>query len=126
MGPTSACKTTIGRLFVENIPTIKYDGDKIQLFYGDKRGFRSKDRLRAVSSCAYLANKAVVAGLSVVASALTANVDPRAYIRENVPNLFLAYDGYALRLTHISTCSTTAARCDKQDFTSMINNRNKP
>lgn len=96
MGPTSAGKTTTGRLFVDNmrdagIPAIHYDGDEIRSFFGDTLGFRPEDRLRAVSTCAHLASKAAEAGLNVVVSALTANDDARAFVRENVPNLVLGY-----------------------------------
>ena len=96
MGPTSAGKTTTGRLFVDDmratgIPAIHYDGDEIRSFFGDALGFRPEDRLRAVSTCAHLANKAAEAGLNVVVSALTANDDARTYIRKNVPNLVLTY-----------------------------------
>ncbi len=96
MGPTSAGKTTIGKLFVEDmraadIPSIHYDGDEIRSFFGDALGFRPKDRLRAVSTCAHLAITAAEAGLNVVVSALTANDDARDYIKENVPNLVLTY-----------------------------------
>ena len=96
MGPTSAGKTTTGRLFVDdmraaNIPAIHYDGDEIRSFFGETLGFRPEDRLRAVSTCAYLASKASDAGLNVVVSALTANDDARAYVKENIPNLMLAY-----------------------------------
>ncbi|NQU56710.1 MAG: adenylyl-sulfate kinase [Rhodospirillales bacterium] len=96
MGPTSAGKTTTGKRFVEemraaNIPSIHYDGDEIRSFFGDTLGFRPEDRLRAVSTCAHLANKAAEAGLNVVVSALTANDDARAYIKENVPGLVLTY-----------------------------------
>lgn len=96
IGPTSAGKTTIGKSFVEDmrtadIPSIHYDGDEIRSFFGDALGFRSEDRLRAVSTCAHLAIKAAEAGLNVVVSALTANDDARNYIKENVPNLVLTY-----------------------------------
>ncbi|MDC0189701.1 adenylyl-sulfate kinase [Rhodospirillales bacterium] len=96
MGPTSAGKTTTGKLFAdkmreESIPTIHYDGDEIRAFFGKDFGFRKEDRLRAVSVCAHLANKASDAGLNVVISALTANEDAREYIRKNVPNLVLTY-----------------------------------
>ena len=89
MGPTSAGKTTIGKLFVEDmrtsdIPSIHYDGDEIRSFFGDALGFRPEDRLRAVSTCAHLAITAAEAGLNVVVSALTANDDARNYIKENV------------------------------------------
>ena len=36
------------------------------------------------------------------------------------------YDGQGYRLAHIPTGSTTAAGCDKQDFGSMIRQRNTP
>jgi len=36
------------------------------------------------------------------------------------------YDGQGYRLAHIPTGSTTATECDKQDFGSMIRNRNTP
>lgn len=96
MGPTSAGKTTIGRLFVEEMraadsPAIHYDGDEIRSFFGKMLGFRPEDRLRAVSICAHLANKASEAGLNVVVSALTANDDARVFIRENIPNLVITY-----------------------------------
>ncbi len=96
MGPTSAGKTTIGKLFVEDmraadISSIHYDGDEIRSFFGDALGFRPEDRLRAVSTCAHLAITAAEAGLNVVVSALTANDDARNYIKENVPNLVVAY-----------------------------------
>ncbi len=88
MGPTSAGKTTIGKLFVEDmraadIPSIHYDGDEIRSFFGDALGFRPEDRLRAVSTCVHPAITATEAGLNVVVSALTANDDARNYIKEN-------------------------------------------
>lgn len=96
MGPTSAGKTTIGRLFVAHIrnagtPAIHFDGNEVRHFFGSALGFQPEDRLRAVSTCAYLANKSAEAGLNVVVSALTANEDARKYVRENVRNLTLAY-----------------------------------
>jgi len=96
MGPTSAGKTTIGRLFVEEmrateIPAIHYDGDEIRAFFGDTLGFRPEERLRAVSTCAQLGKKANDAGLNVVISALTAHDDSRSYIKNNVPNLVVTY-----------------------------------
>ena len=96
MGPTSAGKTTIGRLFVEDmrttqIPAIHYDGDEIRAFFGETLGFRPEERLRAVSTCAQLGKKANEAGLNVVISALTANADSRSYIKNNVPNLVITY-----------------------------------
>ena len=92
MGPTSAGKTTIGRLFVDHIrkagtSAIHYDGNEIRDFFGPSLGFQPEDRLRAVSTCAYLANKSAEAGLNVVVSALTANNDARRYVRKNVHNL---------------------------------------
>ena len=96
MGPTSAGKTSIGRLFVEDmrtaqIPAIHYDGDEIRSFFGKTLGFEAQDRLRAVSICAHLANKASDAGLNSVVSALTANDDARDYISNNVSNIILIY-----------------------------------
>ena len=96
LGPTSSGKTTIGKMLVEemritNIPAIHYDGDEIRSFFGKTLGFEARDRLRAVSICAHLANKASDAGLNVVVSALTANDDARDYIVNNVPNLIRIY-----------------------------------
>lgn len=96
MGPTSAGKTTIGGLLVEtlrsaNYPAIQYDGDEIRSFFNDTLGFKPEDRLRAVATCAHLASKSSIAGLNTVVSALTANDDARAFIRKNIPNLFLVY-----------------------------------
>ena len=96
MGPTSAGKTTTGRHFVEdmrasNIPAIHYDGDEIRAFFGSTLGFKTEDRLRAVTTCAHLANKANEAGLNVAVSALTANENSRDYIKTNVPNIVIAY-----------------------------------
>ena len=96
LGPTSSGKTTIGKMLVQemritNIPAIHYDGDEIRSFFGTTLGFEARDRLRAVSICAHLANKASDAGLNVVVSALTANDDARDYIAKNVPNLIRIY-----------------------------------
>ena len=96
MGPTSAGKTTIGKLFVDHIrtagtPAIHFDGNEVRDFFGSSLGFRQEDRLRAVSTCAYLANKSAEAGLNVVVSALTANDDARQFVRKNVHNLVLSY-----------------------------------
>jgi adenylylsulfate kinase len=96
MGPTSAGKTTIGRLFVDHIrkagmPAIHFDGNEVRDFFGSSLGFQPEDRLRAVSTCAYLANKSAEAGLNVVVSALTANEDARQFVRKNVRNLVLSY-----------------------------------
>ena len=74
-----------------NIPTIHYDGDEIRSFFGKTLGFEAQDRLRAVSICAHLANKASDAGLNTVVSALTANDDARDYISNNVSNIILIY-----------------------------------
>ena len=96
LGPTSSGKTTIGKMLVkemraESIPAIHYDGDEIRSFFGKTLGFEARDRLRAVSICAHLANKASDAGLNVVVSALTANDDARDYISGNVSNIILIY-----------------------------------
>jgi adenylylsulfate kinase len=96
LGPTSAGKTTIGKLYVEmlrakGLVALHYDGDEIRGFFGSNLGFRPEDRLRAVSVCAHLAGKAAEAGVAVVVSALTANEDARAYIREHIKNLILVY-----------------------------------
>ena len=89
LGPTSSGKTTIGKMLVDemrakNIPAIHYDGDEIRSFFGKTLGFEAQERLRAVSICAHLANKASDAGLNSVVSALTANDDARDYISNNV------------------------------------------
>ena len=96
LGPTSSGKTTIGKMLVQemritNIPAIHYDGDEIRSFFGKTLGFEAQDRLRAVSICAHLANKATDAGLNTVVSALTANDDARDYISDNVSNIILIY-----------------------------------
>ena len=52
---------------------------------------KPRSRLRAVSICAHLANKASDAGLNSVVSALTANDDARDYISDNVSNIILIY-----------------------------------
>ena len=96
LGPTSSGKTTIGKMLVKemrdnNIPAIHYDGDEIRSFFGKTLGFEAQDRLRAVSICAHLANKASDAGLNSVVSALTANDDARDYISNNVSNIILIY-----------------------------------
>ena len=96
MGPTSAGKTTIGRLSVgvlrsADIPAIHYDGDEIQSFFGEALGFRPKGPSAYGFDMCHLAIKAVEARLNVVVSALTANDDARVFIRENIPNLVLTY-----------------------------------
>ena len=96
MGPMSAGKTTIGKLFVDHIrkagvPAIHYDGNEIRDFYGPSLGYQPEDRLRTATTCVYLANKSAEAGLNVVVSALTANDDARRLVRENVRNLVLSY-----------------------------------
>ena len=74
-----------------NISAIHYDGDEIRSFFGKTLGFDAQDRLRAVSICAHLANKAFDAGLNVLVSALTANEDARDYIFKSVSNIILIY-----------------------------------
>jgi len=96
MGPTSAGKTTIGSLLTEelrasDLPAIHYDGDEIRSFFNNNLGFRAEDRLQAVSVCVHLANKATNAGVNAIVSALTANEDARAYVRNKIPNLVLVY-----------------------------------
>ena len=96
MGPTSAGKTTVGKLFVDHMreagtPAIQYDGNEVRNFFGPTMGFQPEDRLRAVSTCVHLANTATKAGLNVVVSALTAKDDAREYVRENIRNLTLVY-----------------------------------
>ena len=96
LGPTSAGKTTIGKLYVDmaranGVAALHYDGDEVRGFFGGDLGFRPEDRLRAVSICTHVAEKAAEAGIEVVVSALTANDDARAYIREQIKDLALIY-----------------------------------
>ena len=47
LGPSSAGKTTIGKMLVEemritNIPAIHYDGDEIRSFFGKTLGFEAQ------------------------------------------------------------------------------------
>ena len=64
---------------------------KSDLFLTRHLVLKPRSRLRAVSICAHLANKASDAGLNVVVSALTANDDARDYISDNVSNIILIY-----------------------------------
>jgi adenylylsulfate kinase len=96
LGPTSSGKTTIGRVFVDrmrelDVPAIHYDGNEIRSLIGPDLGFAPGDRLRAVSACLHLANKASDAGLAAVVSALTANEDARRFVREYGRNLTIGY-----------------------------------
>ena len=95
MGPTASGKTTIARYILEEIRqmgrlAILYDGDEIRDFIGPCLGFKREDRLRVVKTLVHLANKAMVSGLDVIVSALTANPDARAYVKKNTKNLILA------------------------------------
>jgi adenylylsulfate kinase len=96
LGPTSAGKTTVGHALVEQLrkngsPVMHFDGDEIRAFFGDRLGFSDDDRLQAVATCAYLANKTADAGIDVVVSALTAREEARQYVRNTVKNLSIAY-----------------------------------
>jgi len=96
MGPTSSGKTTlaellIGRLLDEGETAINYDGDEVRDLFGDGHGFAPADRLRVVSTLAYMANKATASGINVVVSALTANEAARRHVRDTVSNLIIGY-----------------------------------
>ncbi len=96
MGRTSSGKTTLAKRLLEilqsrDIPAIHYDGDEIRDFFGSNLGFEPKDRLRVIKTLIHLSNKAYDAGLSVIVSALTANVDAQVYVKNNVHHLITAY-----------------------------------
>jgi adenylylsulfate kinase-like enzyme len=96
LGPTSSGKTTIAselliRFRGKGLPVIHYDGDEIRNFFGETIGFSAIDRHRVVSTIVYLANKASDAELNVIVSALTANLDDRSFVKDNVNNLIVGY-----------------------------------
>jgi adenylylsulfate kinase len=96
LGPTAAGKTTIAealtrRLGERAVPVIHFDGDEVRGWFGPDLGFAATDRLRVVGTLARLADKCRAAGLYVVVSALTAHADARAYVRDHVENLVMAY-----------------------------------
>jgi adenylylsulfate kinase len=96
MGPTSSGKTTIAENFTiltrkRSIPVIHYDGDEVRNFFGSDFGFAPGDRLKVVKTLVYLANKSAKAGSHVVVSALTANLDARKYVTENLINGKIVY-----------------------------------
>lgn len=89
MGPTSSGKTTVAETFTslarkKGVPIIHYDGDEIRGFFGSDFGFAASDRLKVVKTLVYLANKSSEAGSNVIVSALTANLDARAYVDEHL------------------------------------------
>ncbi len=96
MGPTSGGKTTIAVAVImalreRGVPAIHFDGDEVRDFFGSTHGFAAEDRLRVVETLVHLANKSMDAGLTVIVSALTANMDARAYVREHTNNLQMGY-----------------------------------
>ena len=96
MGPTSGGKTTIAVAVIaalreKGVPAIHFDGDEVRDFFGTTHGFAAEDRLRVVKVLVHLANKAMDAGLTVIVSALTANPDARAYVREHTNNIQIGY-----------------------------------
>ena len=96
LGPTSSGKTTIAKLLLQilrdrHTPVIHYDGDEVRNFFGKDLGFEPSDRLRVVSTLVQLANKASIAGINVIVSALTANVDARSFVNANTTNLLTGY-----------------------------------
>lgn len=96
MGPTSSGKTTIAVAAIQalrdrGVPAIHFDGDEVRDFFGAAHGFAPEDRLRVVKALVHLANKSMDAGLTVIVSALTANPDARAYVREHTNNLLMGY-----------------------------------
>jgi adenylylsulfate kinase len=96
LGPTSSGKTTIANNFIRKIRErgaliIQFDGDEIRNMFGSSLTFTSSDRLQVVKAIVILAKKASEAGINVVVSALTANIEAREYVRQNVPNLIMGY-----------------------------------
>lgn len=96
LGPTSSGKTTIAELLLtrlrqDNVMTLHYDGDEVRDFFGDTLGFSPSSRFRVVDTLIHLANKAASASVNVIVSALTANEDARAHVREKIPGLLTCY-----------------------------------
>jgi adenylylsulfate kinase len=96
LGPSSSGKTTIGQEVARyrndmGVSTLHFDGDEIRGFFGGNLGFKDEDRLRAVSICVHLANKAAAVGVDVVVSALTAREDARSLVKQSTKNLILIY-----------------------------------
>lgn len=96
MGPTSSGKTTIAqalrkRLKRKGLSCLHYDGDEVRDFYGPDFPFGAESRLRVVSTCVHLANKAVNEGLYCIVSALTANEDAREYLAEHLVDFKIGY-----------------------------------
>jgi adenylylsulfate kinase len=95
MGPTSSGKTTLAEAFVDHLRQsgekniIHYDGDEVRDFYGPSLGFDSEDRMRVVKTLVHLTNKAMDIGINVIVSALTAHVDARQYISNQINPLII-------------------------------------
>ena len=96
MGPTSGGKTTIGehlleRLRADGAASMHFDGDEVRAFFGENLGFDVSDRQRVVATLTHLANKASMAGVNVIVSALTASEDARRLVLDTVKNLIVVY-----------------------------------
>jgi len=96
LGPTSSGKTTIANNFLlkmrdQGVSIIQFDGDEIRDIFGSGLTFSGSDRLRVIKAIVHLVRKASKAGMNVIVSALTANLDAREYVRQNVPNLLVGY-----------------------------------
>ena len=94
MGPTSSGKTTLAKKLLLEIRKngnliIHYDGDEVRNYFGPKLGYEESDRMRVVKTISHLSNKALDSGLNVIVSALTANLNARTYVKNNVKNLIL-------------------------------------
>ena len=96
MGPTSSGKSTIAENFVSvlknnDTPILHYDGDEVRGFFGKNFGFSEDNRRKIIKTLVHLAKKANDAGINAVVSALTAPQSSRNYVKENIPNLYVAY-----------------------------------
>ena len=94
MGPTSSGKTTLAellnaRLLNDGVSTLHFEGDEVRDFFGENHGFTQTDRLRVVSTLVHLTNKATIAGVNVIVSALTANENARQLVKNTVSNLIV-------------------------------------
>ena len=95
-GLSGAGKTTLGRLWVEELrqggdPAVFLDGDELRQVFGDDLGFTPEDRrksaMRNARLCALLSRQ----GLSVVCCTISMFDSVRAWNRENIPGYFEVY-----------------------------------
>lgn len=125
MGPTSSGKTTIANYLIkrmrsQDVQIIHYDGDEVRAFFDQNLGFKNADRLRVVKTLVHLANKSIDAGLHVVVSALTANVEARHYVIENIDNLIIGYVQCSIQKCSERDPKKLYERAKKEEINTLI------